>query len=211
VGIATEELPWIFHAFEQAQLGRENGGTGLGLTITQNYVRLLGGEIAVQSEMGSGSVFSFWIRVAEAASQDESVEQSVPSIVRIPPGLPVPRILIVDDDRLNRQLLVRLLESVGFATREAGNGQEGFAAFLEWHPDLILMDLRMPLLSGCDAIRRIRASEGGDRVPIIAMTASVLDESRREAAQYGADELLLKPFRAETLLQMIKSRLNLAV
>ena len=115
----------------------------------------------------------------------------------------------MDDDRLNRQLLVRLLESIGFSTREAGNGQEGFVTFLEWHPDLILMDLRMPMLSGCEAIRRIRASEGGARVPIIAMTASVLDESQRDAAQYGADELLLKPFRSETLLQMIRSRLNL--
>ena len=209
VGIAPEELPRIFHAFEQAQSGLENGGTGLGLTITKNYIRLLGGEIAVQSEAGSGSVFSFWIRVAEASSAGERSELSVPSIVRIPPGLPAPRILIVDDDRLNRQLLVRLLESIGFSTREAGNGQEGFVTFLEWHPDLILMDLRMPMLSGCEAIRRIRASEGGARVPIIAMTASVLDESQRDAAQYGADELLLKPFRSETLLQMIRSRLNL--
>lgn len=210
VGMAPEELPWIFHSFEQAQSGRENGGTGLGLTITQNYVRLLGGEIAVQSEVGVGSEFSFWIRVAEVSSTGESSELSVPSIGRIPAGLPESRILIVDDDRLNRQLLVRLLETNGFATREAGNGQEGLAAFLEWHPDLILMDLRMPMMSGCEAIRRIRASEGGDRVPIIAMTASVLDESRRDAAQYGADELLLKPFRSETLLQMLQSRLNLA-
>lgn len=211
VGIPSEELPWIFHAFEQAQSGRENGGTGLGLTITQNYVRLLGGEVAVQSEVGVGSVFSFWILVAEGSATGESSELSVPSIVRISTGIPSPKILIVDDDRLNRQLLVRLLESIGFATHEAGNGQEGFEAFLEWHPDLILMDLRMPMLSGCEAIRRIRASEGGDRVPIIAMTASVLDESRRDAAQYGADELLIKPFRSETLLQLIRSRLNLAV
>lgn len=211
VGIPSEELPWIFHAFEQAQSGRENGGTGLGLTITQNYVRLLGGEIAVQSEAGSGSVFFFWIRVAEASSLNDASTLTVPSIVGIPKGFPAPRILIVDDDRLNRQLLVRLLESIGFAAHEAGNGQEGFEAFQEWHPDLILMDLRMPMLSGCEAIRRIRASEGGDRVPIIAMTASVLDESRRDAAQYGADELLLKPFRTETLLQMLRLRLNLAV
>lgn len=209
VGIPSEELPWIFHAFEQAQSGRENGGTGLGLTITQNYVRLLGGEIMVQSEVGAGSEFSFWIRVAEASSLNDASTLSVPSIVRIPKGFPAPRILIVDDDRLNRQLLVRLLESIGFATREAGNGQEGVEAFLQGHPDLILMDLRMPTMSGCEAIRRIRASEGGDRVPIIAMTASVLDESRRDAAQYGADELLLKPFRADTLLQLIRSRLNL--
>ncbi len=210
VGMAPEELPWIFHSFEQAQSGREHGGTGLGLTITQNYVRLLGGEIAVQSEVGVGSEFSFWIRVAEVSSTGESSELSVPSIGRIPIGLPAPRILIVDDDQLNRQLLVRLLESIGFATREAGNGQEGFEAFLAWHPDLILMDLRMPLLNGCEAIRRIRAHEAGEGIPIIAMTASVLDESRRDAAQYGADELLLKPFRTETLLRMIGLRLNLA-
>ena len=211
VGIPSAELPWIFHAFEQAQSGRENGGTGLGLTITQNYVRLLGGEVAVQSEVGVGSVFSFWILITEGSAMGESSELSVPSIVRISTGIPSPKILIVDDDRLNRQLLVRLLEAIGFATHEAGNGQEGFEAFLEWHPDLILMDLRMPMLSGCEAIRRVRASEGGDRVPIIAMTASVLDESRRDAAQYGADELLIKPFRSETLLQLIQSRLNLAV
>ena len=82
--------------------------------------------------------------------------------------------------------------------------------FREWQPDLILMDLRMPLLNGCEAIRRIRAHEGGEGIPILAMTASVLDESRRDAAQYGADELLLKPFRTETLLRMIGLRLNLA-
>ena len=211
VGMAPEELPWIFHSFEQAQSGRENGGTGLGLAISQKYVRLLGGELTVQSEVGVGSEFSFWIPVAEASSTGESAELSVPSIGRIPADFPAPRILIVDDDWLNRQLLVRLLESIGFATHEAGNGQEGLEAFREWQPDLILMDLRMPTMSGCEAIRRIRASEGGDRVPIIAMTASVLDESRRGAAQYGADELLLKPFRSETLLQMLQARLNLAL
>jgi CheY-like chemotaxis protein len=112
-------------------------------------------------------------------------------------------VLIADDVEDNRQLLAQLLAPVGFEVRLAANGAEAVRGFEEWRPHLILMDFRMPVMDGHEAIRRIRAAAGGREPKIIAVTASAMDENRQELLEIGADDFLSKPFREADLFQKI--------
>lgn len=230
VGIAPEELDQIFDAFAQAAAGRQmTGGTGLGLSISQSLVELMGGEITVQSTPGVGSMFQFVIPVqpvTEAIAQSPRLSQNVSGLA---PNQPICRILVVDDQEANRMPLVRLLSQVGFEVQEAATGEAAIALWQQWHPHLILMDLRMPGLSGWDAMQNIRAEEmdeqlrqikrkamGGDPnacptwpVVVIAVTAQALEGDRKLALRAGCDDYLSKPISLELLLDKIAQHLNL--
>lgn len=199
-GIAAEDLARIFDPF--VQVGREASqkGTGLGLAITREFAELMGGKISVRSAPGQGSTFRIEIPVERAESaplQTGEAEQKRPTGML--PGQPEYRILIVEDQKDNWLLLQRLMESVKIEVHVAQNGAEGIAEFISWRPDLIWMDIRMPVMNGLEATQRIRALEGGRDVKIVALTASVSEAEREQVMTAGMDDFVRKPYRPEEL------------
>ena len=128
-------------------------------------------------------------------------------MVGFPPGQKICRVLIADDKDDNRTLLFHILGRIGFDVREVVNGEQAVREYEDWHPELILMDTRMPVMDGFNAIKHIRSMAGGDAVKIISVTASAFDEDRQKALEIGADDFLGKPFREEVLLEKIKGLL----
>ena len=209
-GISSDDLQRLFKPFEQTTVGmRTKGGTGLGLAISQEYVHMMGGDFTVQSSEGSGSIFRFHIVLEE--TDDSSVAQKWDDrrVVGLRPGQPAFRILVADDKQDNRELLVQLLQSVGFDIRAVCNGEEALRVFETWRPQLILMDTHMPVMDGCETIRRIRAGTRGKDVRIISVTASVFTENRAEMMAVGADDFVGKPFRENELFAKIGDLLAL--
>src|SRR4051812_3609707 len=203
-GISADELGKLFRHFEQTKTGQQTGtGTGLGLAISREFVRLMGGDITVSSQVGRGSVFVVNLPMKEGDAQAVQAKDNPRHVLRLEPGQSACRVLIADDVEDNRQLLAQLLAPVGFEVRLAANGAEAVRGFEEWRPHLILMDFRMPVMDGHEAIRRIRAAAGGLEPKIIAVTASAMDENRQELLEIGADDFLSKPFREADLFQKI--------
>ncbi|NET35959.1 MAG: response regulator, partial [Cyanothece sp. SIO1E1] len=179
-GIAPAELATIFDAFVQTESGRQSQqGTGLGLPISQKFVQLMGGDITVVSQLGQGTTVGFQLQIdpVEASEVQTKLHRRV---IGLAPDQPDYRILVVEDRPENRQLLVQLLESVGFTVQEAKNGQEAIARWQTWHPHLIWMDMQMPVMDGYEATKQIRDVEPlpatalhHASTKIIALTASV--------------------------------------
>jgi signal transduction histidine kinase/ActR/RegA family two-component response regulator len=208
-GIAPAEMERIFDPFEQTQAGRRAGsGTGLGLAISREFVRLMGGDITVTSEVGKGSIFRFDTSVMEGEASAAARKADLRQVVKLQPGQRTYRVLIADDVEDNRKLLCALLEAIGFQTTQAADGEEVLRLYESYQPDLILLDLRMPVLDGYGVIRRIRANAGGPPVKIIVVTASAFQESRHAILASGADEFILKPFRNAKLLETIREFLG---
>ena len=200
-GMAAEEMGRLFHHFEQARAGREAGaGTGLGLAISREFVRLMGGDITISSQVGKGSLFRFDIALQEADPAAVVVKAESRHVRGLQPGQPEYRVLVADDKEDNRELLSEMLGSVGFQIRQAVDGEDAVKEFEMWKPSLILMDLRMPVVDGYEAIRRIRASFRGKEVKIIAVTASAFEETRQDVLAIGADDFVSKPFREMELI-----------
>lgn len=230
LGIAPEEIETLFDAFVQTSAGRATaGGTGLGLAITKNFVELMGGEIRVSSVLGEGTTFQFTIKLSEA-DLSQVTSQPRQRVIGLEPGREMHRILVVDDTKANRLLLVKLLEPLSFEVREATNGLEGLAIWESWQPHLVFMDTRMPVMSGLEAIRQIRAKEKAlidcrdtaryteesissnsrfrQATVIIVVTASVFEEKRGEILATGADDLVHKPFSEEIIFEKISQHLE---
>lgn len=208
-GIPEKDIERIFKVFEQSVSGMMSGGTGLGLPISIYYARLLGGDIEVKSEEGYGSVFSMRIRCEPETDDIIPLEQKKRTIIKINPVSKVYRILVVDDKTDNRRLLIELLESAGFTVIESENGLDAVNIFKRDCPDMILMDLNMPVMNGYDAIRAIREHENGGGVPIIAVTASAFEEDRITVLDSGATDYLRKPFRQNDFFALIAKYLEL--
>jgi CheY-like chemotaxis protein len=208
-GIAAEDHARIFEPFVQAGRPRAQHGTGLGLTITRQFVELMGGTIRVESAPGEGSRFSVLL---PAELTEEPVSMTAGSdgarITSLEPGQPEYRVLIVDDEAANRAVLERLLGNAGFEVRVAGNGAVGVEVFRAWRPHFIWMDLRMPVLDGIATARRIRAIEGGMEVKIAAVTASIFVGQRKEVLAAGMDDLVLKPYRRGEIFECIERQLG---
>ncbi|MGB3532321.1 MAG: GAF domain-containing protein [Microcoleaceae cyanobacterium] len=208
-GIAPEELKQLFEAFSQTEAGVNSGeGTGLGLPISQRFVQLMGGEIQVQSQPGFGSLFSFEIPATVGEVITNPINFSSRKILGLAPNQPTCRILIVEDKLTNRLLLIKLLTHIGFEVREAANGSEAVAFWSSWQPDLILMDMRMPVMDGYEATRRIKSEPSGDQTIIIALTASAFEEDRHTILSIGCDDFVRKPFEEEILLTKISHYLG---
>jgi CheY-like chemotaxis protein/anti-sigma regulatory factor (Ser/Thr protein kinase) len=209
-GIAAEEQAGLFRPFVQSQSGRDlQGGTGLGLAISQQFIRLMGGEIRLDSEAGKGSVFYFEVPVRPVEGEFVSRQTVAQRVAGFQPRQQTPQVLIVDDDPNNRDWLMRLLKIIGFSIREAYDGAEAIRLWQEWKPDLILMDVRMPVMDGLEATRRIRQQPGGGDTIIIALTASALDDDRRAVMENGANDFVSKPCQEDELLQKMKVHLDL--
>ena len=208
-GISPDDQDKLFRHFEQTKTGQQAGtGTGLGLAISREFVRLMGGAITVNSQVGKGSVFVIHLPLKEGEAQAVQAKDKPRHVLRLQPGQATCRVLIADDIEDNRQLLAQLLGPVGFEIRLATNGAEAVQEFEQWRPHLILMDFRMPVMDGHEAIRRIRAMAGGKELKIIAVTASAMDENRQELLGIGADDFISKPFREAELFQKIHAHLG---
>ncbi len=202
-GIAQDELALLFKPFEQTRSGRHSQeGTGLGLTISQQFVRLMGGEITVSSHFGRGSCFAFEIEVGGAEGAREVVEDGRRAL-HLAPGQPAWRILIVEDRWQNREVLLRLLQPLGFQVREAQNGAEAVALAASWRPQLIWMDIRMPVMDGYEATRLIKAAPGGAETVVIALSANVFEDDRQRMLSVGCADFVAKPFREQEILDVM--------
>ncbi|HEX8963686.1 MAG TPA: response regulator [Rhodocyclaceae bacterium] len=206
IGISPSDLQRIFRPFEQAGGASRHGGTGLGLTISRQYVQMMGGDLSVESSVGKGSSFRFAISVPLGCAADaRAAGGRVVALSAAPMGR---RILIVDDQEETRVLLRALLEPLGFEVAEAADGAQVEAAARGFLPDLILMDWRMPQMDGLEATQRLRALADLAQPKIVMLTANALDHSRQEALAAGADDFLRKPYEEQELYAMLEQHLG---
>ena len=216
-GIDPEEQDSLFEPFVQSKSGKFHPeGTGLGLPISQQFVRLMGGELTATSVLNRGSTFAFQIPVllgVDASAQTPSAVRSQGRLV-LASDQPTYRILLVEDHWSNRQLLHSLIKPLGFEIQEAINGQDAVALWETWQPHLIWMDIRMPVMDGYEATRRIRALER-DRTnstlpptKIIALTANAFEDECTNALAAGCDAFVRKPLQAALILAKIAEHLG---
>lgn len=207
IGLAQAEIERLFQPFTQADssITRMHGGTGLGLNICRRLAELMGGSIGVASTPGLGSCFRLRLELGIADSETISrLHEAAISATRI--SYRDSRVLVVDDQPVNRQIVVELLRQVGIVSLEAVNGQEALAA-IEARPagwfDLVFMDIQMPVMDGLTASRLIRAVPGAAGLPIIAMTAHTMAHERQASITAGMNDHLGKPFATDTFYALL--------
>lgn len=209
-GIAPEDQLLIFEPFVQLGEQGDNKGTGLGLTITRQFVQLMGGQLSLESTPGKGSLFRVELPLNEAEEEASAKpkETSPGEVVCLAPGQPSYRVLIVEDQLENQLLLTQLMEAIGIDVKIANNGKQGVELFQSWHPHLIWMDRRMPVMDGIEATIAIRQLPDGQSVKIVAVTASAFIEQREEMLQSGMDDFLRKPYRANEIYECLAKHLG---
>jgi signal transduction histidine kinase/DNA-binding LytR/AlgR family response regulator len=218
-GIAPEELEVVFDPFVQTTSGQQlQEGTGLGLAISRQYARLMGGDITVRSEPREGSLFEVDVQVGLAGEAETWVARPSRRVVGLQPGQRAAdggpyRMLVAEDRETNRKLLVQLLTGLappplGFEVSEAINGQEALEIWERWEPHLIWMDMRMPVMDGFEATRRIKATPQGQATIIVALTASVFDQDRERVLAEGCDDFVRKPFREDEIFDILTKHLG---
>lgn len=230
-GIAPQEIELLFEPFRQTQTGRDSQqGTGLGLAITHKFVQLMGGDISVSTRLGKGSIFKFDIQASLEQATEIQPTQPKRRVIGLAPDQRELRILVVEDHLENRLLMVQRLTAIGFAVREAENGQDAVKLWSRWQPHLIWMDIRMPVMDGYEATRQIKAREQENlsiqnpfgRLPcpevnsvspqsksqiqkrktvIIALTANAFEDDRQLAVSAGCDDFVRKPVREEDVFE----------
>ncbi|NET48015.1 MAG: response regulator, partial [Merismopedia sp. SIO2A8] len=213
-GIADAELDKLFAAFEQTASGRQSRqGTGLGLAISKKFIQLMGGEITVESTVGVGTIFHVFLPLIISDNPVESQQISHQTVIGLVPGQPQYRLLVVDDEPDNRQVLSELLGTVGLEVKLAVDGQDCLEIWQQWRPHLIWMDLRMPKMGGIEATQNIRELEVAQScltaTKIIAITASVFNASREEILGYGFDAYVVKPFKESIIWDTLSQFLGL--
>jgi len=212
VGIAPEVLSSIFLPFRQVgDVQQQVDGTGLGLPITKRLVEMMNGELKVQSMPEIGSLFWFEIDLdivqysADVYTPIIAQTRHIQGYRRSDGKVDPLRILVVDDIWENRRILLSLLDHLGFAVQEAGDGQTAVQQCETWQPMVILMDLKMPVMDGLTATRLIRRTLAGQKVLIVALSANVFTESREASLEAGCDAFLEKPVNAQALLALLQA------
>ncbi len=202
IGVPPEDQEKIFSAFEQSnsQDTRFYGGTGLGLAITRRLVTLMGGDIRLRSAPGQGSVFTVRLKNLTLGTDSPAAAAKAPDI-RVPAGAGQPLVLVAEDDVSNRQLLREFLQDMGLRVTEAENGLQSLKSAQKEKPDLILMDIFMPVMDGAEAIARLRRHPVLKKVPVIVMTASLMDRDVSSAMirEYALEGYLTKPVKLDQL------------
>jgi CheY-like chemotaxis protein/nitrogen-specific signal transduction histidine kinase len=212
LGMTAEEQAKLFQPFSQSE-GHVNTqeGTGLGLAISREYARLMGGDLTVTSDPGRGSIFRLEVPIqrgdAKLAIRHTRKDRT---IIAIRAGQEAPKVLVADDQLENRDWLVKLLALLGFSVRGVENGEAAIRGWESWNPELILMDVHMPVMDGLEATKRIKTDPRGKETVIIALTASALGEERDAAIQSGVDDFIAKPCDQNELLEKIQVHLHLA-
>jgi CheY-like chemotaxis protein len=208
IGMTAEQTDRVFESFSQADttISRRFGGTGLGTTISKQLVELMGGHIWVESTFGVGSTFHFTVRLPETTTQENNLYQTHAQHVVEYFSPRCFKVLLAEDIEANATLAILRLEQQGHQVTWVKNGQEAVDAFSKGGYDVILMDLQMPVLDGINATRRIRDLEkvSGVRIPILALTASVLQTERKQCIQAGMDAIVGKPVNINELLEQME-------
>ncbi|WP_017296510.1 PAS domain S-box protein [Nodosilinea nodulosa] len=217
MGIAADDLNLIFEPFVQTTSSRQaQEGTGLGLPISRQFAHLLGGNLEVRSQPNVGSTFGFEIPVQVVDAAAIAPAEPPQRVRAIAPDQPKYRILIVEDNWANRVLLYNLLTDLGFDAQTATNGQEAVEQWRSWQPQLIFMDIRMPVMNGYEATQAIRQQEASlpqaqpRPLPtkIISLTAGVFQENQGESAQVGFDDFISKPIKETEITRAIAQHLG---
>ncbi len=208
-GISDDDLGRIFDSFQQGESGVKFGGIGLGLAVSRRLAEIMGGELTVVSQVGKGSCFRFDVplKPAEKIAGQHQLEHC--RVVGLEPGTGPFRILVVDDVPVNIALTYSLLRPVGFEVAEATNGVEALDVFKQWSPHAVLMDMRMPVMDGYEATRRIKSTEAGRATSVIALTSSVFEDSKKKIMAAGVDGYISKPLRKAELFEVLGKCLGL--
>ena len=204
IGIAAAEQESIFQVFSQTREGAQIGGTGLGLSISRSLARMMGGDIVVESEPGKGSCFRVHICArAVVAAKLRPMKKRVVGLVESGARR---RILIVDDEILNREFLQSFLLQIGFDVAEATDGDTALGLIASWQPDLVLMDVMMPGMDGNATTRKIR--EQWPELKVVGVSANVFEEAERKAYESGMNLYVRKPYKEIELLHAIGEMLS---
>lgn len=207
IGMPLEQLSEIFLPFHQiGDPSRRVEGTGLGLAISQKLVQLMDSELHVKSRLGEGSLFWLDIDLPTGLEEAEIIEHREGSLIKIQEKY---KILVVDDKWENRTVLVDLLSPLGFEVLEAVDGQNCLEKALQHKPDVILLDMRMPVMDGFEAVKRLRQSPFAEQIIVIAMSASAFDYDQEKCLAVGCDGFISKPVRVEKLLEQLRRHLGL--
>ncbi|TAF05787.1 MAG: response regulator [Oscillatoriales cyanobacterium] len=208
-GMAPDELDKLFQAFVQTQTGASyQQGTGLGLAISQQFVKLMGGQIVVRSQVGCGTTFTFDIPVTVVDASTVKPKQLSRQVIGLEPNQPTYRILIVDDRADLRQLLIKMLNRFEFELQEASNGIEAIEVWSSFEPHLIFMDMRMPIMDGYEATKRIKANVKGQATAIVAVSASTAEKGRTMVLSDDYDDFIRKPFREAEIFDALHKHLG---
>jgi len=208
-GILKEEHEVIFKPFEQSQKGGQvREGTGLGLAISKKFANLMGGDITIESEYQKGSEFSFTFKFQEGEDYKIVEEKKKFKVLSLAPEMKGLKVAIVDDRFENRDILYKKLTPLGFETKMAENGIEAVALYKNWKPDIILMDVVMPVMDGVEATRQILKLANGHDVKIFVVSASALESEQKEIMQIGATVFIKKPVIFDSLLYEMHTKGN---
>jgi PAS domain S-box-containing protein len=210
-GISKQDAEQLFQPFTQSKGSLNTSeGTGLGLAISREHARLMRGDLTLTSVPGRGSIFRFRVPLERAEVKAAIVRSSARRIIGLQAGQEIPKIMVVDDQFENRDWLVKLLGLVGISAQSAVDGEASIQRWEEWNPDLILMDVHMPVMDGLEATRRIKATPRGAKTIIIALTASTLENERLATFESGVDDFIAKPCDEHELLAKLGRHLHLA-
>jgi signal transduction histidine kinase/ActR/RegA family two-component response regulator len=213
IGMTREVQAQLFSAFTQADsaTNRKFGGTGLGLAISRKLARMMGGDLTVESEKGVGSTFHFTLRAAHA-EPEASAQALKPATVAPSSGLRGRRLLLTDDNAINRQVIKLFLAPLGFEIREAANGQEALDLLAAEPFDIVLLDVHMPVMDGKVAIEKIRNSgQAWSGIPVIALTADAMAGDREKFLALGMTDYVSKPVDQRELIAKLHKALGVDV
>ncbi|SFS80232.1 ATP-binding protein [Lutibacter maritimus] len=210
-GIAVDDQQVIFKPFEQAKKGGEViGGTGLGLAISKKFSKLMGGDITLESEQGKGSTFTFTFKYQLGKKIEATEEIIAKKAISLEPEMQGLKLAIVDDRFENRDILYKKLKPLGFKIKMAENGVEAVELYENWKPDVILMDIVMPIMDGVEATREIlKIANGKHNVKIFVVSASALDSEQKEVMKIGATVFIKKPVIFDNLIFELEEKGNL--